>query len=47
MPFDQDQRNVLRAEYRRDLAWFAAGAEGLARFMYWRMELEMKVAAGD
>ena len=33
MPFDQDQRNVLRAEYRRDLAWSAAGAEGLARFL--------------
>lgn len=31
MPFDEDQRCMLRAEYRRDLAWLAEGAEGLAR----------------
>ncbi len=33
MPFDEDQRSVLRAEYRRDLTWLMAGAEGLARFV--------------
>ncbi|WP_296419670.1 hypothetical protein [Pseudooctadecabacter sp.] len=33
MPFDEDQRAVLRAEYRRDLAWLKAGAEGLARYV--------------
>jgi hypothetical protein len=33
MPFDEDQRSVLRAEYRRDLAWLASGAEGLARYV--------------
>ncbi|MCF2871942.1 hypothetical protein L0664_12760 [Octadecabacter sp. G9-8] len=33
MPFDEDQRNVLRAEYRRDLTWLASGAEGLARYV--------------
>lgn len=32
MPFDEDQCNVLRADYRRDLAWLKAGAEGLARY---------------
>ena len=32
MPFDEDQRSVLRAEYRRDLAWLTAGAEGLATY---------------
>lgn len=33
MPFDEDQRNVLRAEYRYDLAWFKSGAQGLATFI--------------
>lgn len=33
MPFDEDQRDVLRAEYRRDLAWLKAGAEGLAHYI--------------
>lgn len=33
MPFDEDQCNVLRAEYRRDLAWLEDGAQGLARFV--------------
>lgn len=33
MPFNQEQRRVLRADYRRDLAWFAAGAENLATFV--------------
>ena len=32
MPFDDDQRRVLRAEYRRDLAWLMQGADGLATF---------------
>ena len=30
MPFDADQHAVLHAQYRRDLAWLDAGAEGLA-----------------
>lgn len=33
MPFNEDQRAVLRAEYRQDLAWLRAGAEGLATFI--------------
>ena len=33
MPFNEDQRSVLRAEYRRDIAWLKAGAEGLARYV--------------
>lgn len=33
MPFDDEQRAVLQAEYQRDLAWFKAGAEGLARYV--------------
>lgn len=33
MPFDEHQRAVLRAEYRRDLSWLKAGAEGLARYV--------------
>lgn len=33
MPFDEDQRSALRAEYRRDLAWLRSGAEGLATFI--------------
>mgnify|MGYP000415702220 FL=1 len=33
MPFDEDQRSVLRADYRRDIAWLKAGAEGLARYV--------------
>jgi len=33
MPFDEHQRAVLRAEYRRDLTWLKAGAEGLARYV--------------
>lgn len=33
MPFNEDQRGVLRAEYRRDIAWLKAGAEGLARYV--------------
>jgi len=32
MPFDEDQTQVLRAEYRRDIAWLKAGAEGLATY---------------
>lgn len=32
-PFNEDQIAVLRAEYRRDLAWLKAGAEGLARYI--------------
>jgi hypothetical protein len=30
MPFDADQHAVLHAQYRQDLAWLDAGAEGLA-----------------
>ncbi|WP_375282178.1 hypothetical protein [Pseudooctadecabacter sp.] len=33
MPFDEHQRAVLRAEYRRDLSWLKAGGEGLARYV--------------
>ncbi len=33
MPFDEDQRAVLHAEYRHDLAWLKAGAEGLATYI--------------
>ena len=33
MPFDAEQTRVLRAEYRRDIAWLEAGAEGLARYV--------------
>jgi len=33
MPFDEDQRAVLHAQYRRDLAWLTAGAEGLATYI--------------
>lgn len=33
MPFDEDQRTVLRVEYRRDIAWLEAGADGLARYV--------------
>lgn len=33
MPFDEDQTSVLRAEYRRDIAWLKAGAEGLATYV--------------
>ncbi|WP_143515424.1 hypothetical protein [Pseudooctadecabacter jejudonensis] len=33
MPFDEDQCAVLRAEYRRDLMWLEAGADGLARYI--------------
>lgn len=33
MPFDEEQRRVLRAEYSRDLSWLMAGADGLARFV--------------
>ncbi|WP_281983290.1 hypothetical protein [Thalassorhabdomicrobium marinisediminis] len=32
MPFDAEHRRVLRAEYRRDLAWLKAGAQGFARW---------------
>jgi len=32
MPFDEDQCSVLRAEYRRDLAWLKGGADGLAQY---------------
>lgn len=39
MPFDEDQRSVLRAEYRRDLAWFKSGAECLARYADGRDQL--------
>jgi hypothetical protein len=31
MPFDEEQQAELRAQYRADLAWLAAGADGLAR----------------
>ncbi|MBU2993907.1 hypothetical protein Q4555_11260 [Octadecabacter sp. 1_MG-2023] len=33
MPFDDEQTAVLRAEYRRDLAWLASGAQGMAAFV--------------
>ncbi len=33
MPFDEDQARVLRAEYRRDIAWLKGGAEGLATYI--------------
>jgi len=33
MPFNEDQRSVLRAEYRRDLAWLMSGAQGYASFI--------------
>lgn len=33
MPFDEDQRAVLHAEYCHDLAWLKAGAEGLATYI--------------
>lgn len=33
MPFDEDQRSMLRAEYRRDLNWLSSGAEGLADYI--------------
>jgi hypothetical protein len=33
MPFSEDQLAVLRADYRRDIAWFKSGAEGLATFI--------------
>lgn len=33
MPFDEDQRALLRAEYRADLDWLERGADGLARFV--------------
>lgn len=46
MPFDEDQRSVLRAEYRRDLAWLASGAEGLARFVDGRRAPTPDGAAG-
>lgn len=32
MPFDADHQRVLRAEYRHDLSWLQAGAQGLARY---------------
>jgi len=32
-PFGADRAAVLRAEYRRDLAWLRAGADGLASYM--------------
>jgi len=32
MPFDGHQRTVLHAQYRRDLTWLRAGAQGLATF---------------
>ncbi|PHQ80274.1 MAG: hypothetical protein COB65_11505 [Thalassobium sp.] len=33
MPFDDDQKEILRAQYQIDLAWLRQGAEGLARFV--------------
>lgn len=33
MPFDADQQDTLRAQYRADLAWLRAGANGLARMV--------------
>ncbi len=33
MPFTAEHQRVLRAEYRRDLAWLKAGAQGLARYI--------------
>lgn len=33
MPFDEAQVQAMRAQYREDLAWLAAGADGLARFL--------------
>ncbi|MCF2905471.1 hypothetical protein L0666_10760 [Octadecabacter sp. CECT 8868] len=33
MPFDDEQKAVLRAEYRGDLAWLADGAQGMATFI--------------
>lgn len=32
MPFDSGQARALREQYREDLAWLMAGADGLARF---------------
>jgi len=32
MPFSADHQSVLRAEYRRDLAWLQAGAQGHAGY---------------
>jgi len=36
MPFSADQKSVLRAEYRRDLAWLQGGAQGHARYIIGR-----------
>jgi hypothetical protein len=33
MPFNEDQRAVLLAEYHRDLTWLRAGGEGLVTFI--------------
>lgn len=33
MPFDPHQRAILRAQYAEDLAWLAAGADGLADYL--------------
>ncbi|MFT5743011.1 MAG: hypothetical protein ACI86S_001073 [Paracoccaceae bacterium] len=33
MPFDDNQKEILRAQYQIDLAWLRQGAEGLARFV--------------
>ncbi|MEL6957600.1 MAG: hypothetical protein AAGL89_01455 [Pseudomonadota bacterium] len=47
MPFDEDQRSVLRAEYRQDLAWLRAGAEGLATFIDGRQTPAVQPDRGD
>lgn len=33
LPFSEEQRQAMRAQYRHDIAWLSAGADGLARFV--------------
>lgn len=33
MPFSREHQRVLRAEYRQDIAWLDAGAQGLAHYI--------------
>ena len=33
MPFDADQQDALRTQYRADLAWLRGGADGMARMV--------------
>lgn len=42
MPFSDDHQRVLRAEYRRDLTWLQAGAQGLARYIDGRQTPAMR-----